>query len=447
MRDLFEAAAEKTSDRDPLADRMRPRDLSEVVGQSHILGDQKLLRRLIEGDRVPSLVLWGPPGTGKTTIAKLIAKKTHARFESLSAVLSGVADLRKVLAEARRLRGERGERTILFVDEIHRWSKSQQDALLEAVERGVVTLIGATTENPSFELNAALLSRTRVFVLEPIGEEDLVLLLRRALADRERGLGNEELAVDDDALSVIAKGAYGDARRALSVLEIAARDALLLSDARPAPVTPPLAEEALQHKTLLYDKAGDEHYGVVSAFIKSMRGSDPDAAAYYLVRMLESGEDPRFLLRRMVIFASEDVGNADPQALAVAVNALHAFELVGLPEGVLPLTQCATYLASAPKSNSALTTYSAARKAILETGPLPVPAKLLNAVTGLQKGMGHGKDYRYPHDLGGLAPGETYLPDALTGRRFYQPTRNGYEQEIGARIQGWRALTSKSPSE
>ena len=443
MRDLFEAAAEKTSDRDPLADRMRPRDLSEVVGQGHVLGDQKLLRRLIEGDRVPSLILWGPPGTGKTTIAKLIANKTHARFESLSAVLSGVADLRKVLAEARRLRGERGERTILFVDEIHRWSKSQQDALLEAVERGVVTLIGATTENPSFELNAALLSRTRVFVLEPIGEEDLIILLRRALADRERGLGKEELEVADDALSVISKGAYGDARRALSVLEIAARDALLLSDARPAPVTPELAEEALQHRTLLYDKAGDEHYGVVSAFIKSMRGSDPDAAAYYLVRMLESGEDPRFLLRRMVIFASEDVGNADPQALAVAVNALHAFELVGLPEGVLPLTQCATYLASAPKSNSALTTYSAARKAILETGPLPVPAKLRNAVTGLQKQMGHGKEYKYPHDLGGLAPGETYLPDELSGRRFYQPSRNGYEQEISARLQGWRALTSK----
>ena len=440
MRDLFEAQADKQSDRDPLADRMRPRSLSEVVGQDQILGSGKLLRRLIEGDRVPSLILWGPPGTGKTTIAKLIATQTHARFESLSAVLSGVADLRKVLAEAKRLRGERGDRTILFVDEIHRWSKSQQDALLEAVERGVVTLIGATTENPSFELNAALLSRTRVFVLEQIGEEDLLSVMRRALSDRERGLGKEQLEVSEEALQVMAKGAWGDARRALSVLEIAARDALLLAD-RPARVTPEQAEEALQHRTLLYDKAGDEHYGVISAFIKSMRGSDPDAAAYYLVRMLESGEDPRFLLRRMVIFASEDVGNADPQALAVAVNALHAFELVGLPEGVLPLTQCATYLASAPKSNTALTTYSSARKAIMETGPLPVPAKLLNAVTGLQKARGHGGGYKYPHDLGGLAPGETYLPDQLSGRRFYEPSANGAEAEIRARLDAWRSMS------
>ncbi len=440
MRDLFEAAADKPSDRDPLADRMRPATLGEVVGQDQILGEKRLLRSLIEGDRVPSLILWGPPGTGKTTIARLIAKKTHARFESLSAVLSGVADLRKVLAEAKRARGERGERTILFVDEIHRWSKSQQDALLEAVERGIVTLIGATTENPSFELNAALLSRTRVFVLEPIGEEDLIALLQRALADRERGLGRESLEVEPDALAVIARGAWGDARRALSVLEIAARDALLAAEARPAPLTGALAEEALQHRTLLYDKAGDEHYGVISAFIKSMRGSDPDAAAYYLVRMLESGEDPRFLLRRMVIFASEDVGNADPTALAVAVNALQAFELVGLPEGVLPMTQCATYLASAPKSNTALTTYSAARKAVTEHGPLAVPAKLLNAVTGLQKQLGQGKAYKYPHDLGGIAPGETYLPDALVGRRFYQPAGVGAEAAIKARLDAWRAL-------
>jgi putative ATPase len=446
MRDLFEAAAEKTSDRDPLADRMRPARLEEVVGQDHILGEKKLLRSLIEGDRIPSLILWGPPGTGKTTIAKLIASRTRVRFEALSAVLSGVADLRKVLAEARRNRAEHNERTILFVDEIHRWSKSQQDALLEAVERGVVTLIGATTENPSFELNAALLSRTRVFVLQAIEERDLIAVLKRALADRERGLGLEQLDIPDEVLEVIARGSYGDARRALSVLEIAVRDALLLTDARPAPVTAELAEEALQHRTLLYDKAGDEHYGVVSAFIKSMRGSDPDAAAYYLVRMLESGEDPRFLLRRMVIFASEDVGNADPLALGVAVDALHAFELVGLPEGVLPMTQCATYLASAPKSNTALSTYSAARKAVLEHGPLPVPSKLLNAVTGLQKKMGHGKEYKYPHDLGGIAPGETYLPDALAKARFYRPLGAGKEAEIKARLDAWRSL-SGSPSD
>lgn len=420
---------------------MRPATLDEVVGQQHLLGPGKLLRRLLQADRVPSLVLWGPPGTGKTTLARLVARMTAARFESLSAVLSGVADLRKVLAEAKRHRGQHNERTILFVDEIHRWSKSQQDALLEAVERGVVTLIGATTENPSFELNAALLSRARVFVLQSITDADLVTLLRRALHDKVRGLGLSEVQADEDALALIAKGSYGDARRALTVLDIAVKDALLLAEGGAPPrLTQEMAEESLQHRALLYDKAGDAHYGVISGFIKSMRGSDPDAAVYYLARMLESGEDPRFLLRRMVIFASEDIGNADPMALTVATSALAAFELVGLPEGVLPLTQAATYLATAPKSNAVLTSYGAALKDVKAHGPLSVPKKLLNPTTGLTKSMNHGKSYRYPHDLGGLAPGETYLPDELVGRTYYKPSERGHEQVISARLKTWRSL-------
>ncbi|MCK6550347.1 replication-associated recombination protein A [Myxococcota bacterium] len=420
---------------------MRPQAIEDVVGQSHIIGEGRLLRELIEHDRVPSLILWGPPGTGKTTIAQVIATRTRARFVQLSAVLSGVAELRKLLDEAKRARSEHGERTILFVDEIHRWSKSQQDALLGAVEKGLVTLIGATTENPSFELNSALLSRARVFVLEAISDDDLVVLMRRALADPVRGLGKEKLAADDDALYAIAAGAFGDGRRALTTLEVAARDALVRPrrDDGAAVIDAALAEEALQHRALLYDKSGDAHYGVVSAFIKSMRGSDPDAAVYYMARMLESGEDPRFVLRRMVIFASEDIGNADPRALQVAVSALQSFELVGLPEGTLPLTQAATYLACAPKSNAVLEAYGAAKKDIQRFGPLPVPKKLLNASTQLQRSMGQGKGYVYPHDkVGGFAPGETYLPDELIGRRYYEPRDSGEERAIAEHLRALR---------
>lgn len=437
--DLFETAAARPKSDDPLADRMRPTRIEDVVGQQHILGPGRMLRRLLETDRMPSVVLWGPPGTGKTTLARLVARYTRAHFEALSAVLSGVQDLRKVLAEAQRRRAHHGDRTIVFVDEIHRWSKSQQDALLDSVERGVVTLVGATTENPSFELNAALLSRCRVFVLEPLTADDIVQLARRALADSELGLGRSALKVDDDALTALAHGSFGDARRALTALEVAAKDAVTRDPPR---ITSDGVNEALQHRALVYDKAGDAHYGVVSAFIKSMRGSDPDAAAYYLARMLESGEEPRFVLRRMVIFASEDVGNADPHALTVATSALSAFELVGMPEGALAMTQCAVYLATAPKSNTALTTYSAARKAVRTHGPLPVPKKLLNATTGLQRKMGYGQQYRYPHDLGGLAPDETYLPDALVGQRFYFPTHHGYEDVIRTRLSAWRSAES-----
>ncbi|MBK8011212.1 MAG: replication-associated recombination protein A [Deltaproteobacteria bacterium] len=436
MRDLFEDAADRTQDHAPLADRMRPRRIEEVLGQAHILGEGRLLRRLLETDQVPSMILFGPPGSGKTTLAHLIARRSAAAFEKLSAVMSGVAELREVLKRAQRRRAEHRERTILFVDEIHRWSKAQQDALLEAVEKGIVTLIGATTENPSYEINTPLLSRARVFALESLGEADLVSLIDRTLADNERGLGNEALTADDDVKRVLAGASDGDARRLLSILEVAAKQAASTSTKI---ITKDQVEEAVQHRALAYDKAGDTHYGVVSAFIKSMRGSDPDAAAYYLVRMLEAGEDPRFILRRIIIFASEDIGNADPRALGLAVDALHAFELVGLPEGVLPLTQVVTYLASAPKSNTALTTYARARSAVLEHGALPVPLKLANAQTSLDRSMGRGKNYKYPHDVGGFVPEETYLPEKLQGRRFYEPKEAGYERTIRRRIARWRA--------
>jgi putative ATPase len=427
--DLFEHALDQDVSSRPLAERVRPRRLEEVVGQEHVLGPGSVLRRAIEADRLPSLVLWGPPGTGKTTLARVIAGGTGAEFVGFSAVLGGVKEIREIVAAARDRRRMHRKRTVLFVDEIHRFTRPQQDAFLPHVEDGTLVLIGATTENPSFEMNAALLSRCRVVTLRALTEEELGALLDRAAAAPE-GLAGA-VTLSPGAREVLSRHAFGDARRALNALEVAAGAVL---QAGRGVVEQADAEDALQARTLLYDKVGEEHYNVVSAFIKSLRGSDPDAAVYYLVRMLEAGEQPRFLLRRMVIFASEDVGNADPQALQVAVAALQAFELLGLPEGVLPLTQAAVYLALAPKSNTALTAYGAARRLVNEKGPLPVPLELRNAPTRLMETMGHGAGYRYPHDFEGhYVPGE-YLPEAVRGEKVVELSGSGLERLLAERL-------------
>ena len=429
--DLFDHAAKEDGKAlAPLAERMRPTTLADFVGQEHLTGEGRFLRRAIEADQIPSLLLWGPPGTGKTTLAQVMAHATGSHFTTLSAVMGGVKDIREAVTAAQNRWKERRQRTLLFVDEIHRFNKAQQDALLPHVERGTITLVGATTENPSFEVNAALLSRCRVITLRALEEDELESLLRRALND-PRGFGGKVTA-DDDALKFIANSAAGDARRALTALEVAAQHGKGHVDQR-------AAEEALQRKTLLYDKGGEEHYNVVSAFIKSMRGSDPDAALYWMTRMLEAGEDPVFVLRRMVIFASEDIGNADPQALMVAVQALQAFQLVGLPEGTLPMTQAVTYLAMAPKSNAVLTSYANARAAVNDKGPLPVPLHLRNAPTQLMKGMGYGGGYKYPHNFEGHYVPEAYLPDALSGTRLYQPSQSGFEKTLSERLDALRA--------
>jgi putative ATPase len=416
---------------------MRPESLAEYVGQEHLLGPGRWLRRAIESKGLTSLILWGPPGTGKTTLGRLLAAEIGAAFVALSAVMSGVKEVREAVAEAGVRRDTRGERTLLFIDEIHRFNKAQQDALLPHVEAGTVILVGATTENPSFEVNAPLLSRAKVLVLKPLPEVDLRAIIDRALADSARGLGRENVECPPEIRDQLAREARGDARRALSTLESAAATAQVGEDGFRR-IDARAVEEALQRKTLVYDKAGDEHYAVVSAFIKSMRGSDPDAAVYWMARMLEAGEDPLFVLRRMVIFAAEDIGNADPNALRVAMAATDAVRFVGLPEGYLPMSQAAIYLAVAPKSNTSLTTYVAAKRDVEEHGALPVPPHLRNASTALGKSLGFGQGYQYPHNFEGHYVVENYLPEALRGRRYYEPSQSGRERDIAAYLANLR---------
>jgi putative ATPase len=426
----------------PLADRMRPRTLAEYVGQPHLLSGGSLLRRAIEEDRLFSTIFWGPPGSGKTTLARIIANETKAHFASFSAVLSGVREIRAVVDEAKAQWRDHRKKTILFVDEIHRFNKSQQDAFLPDVESGLITLIGATTENPSFEVIAPLLSRSRVLLLKPFSDEDLLTILQRAIADQERGLGGLALEAEPEALAAIVWSADGDARTALNSLEAAAS---LLSDGtgQDRKLTRKVVEEAFQKKFLLYDKGGEEHYNLISALHKSLRGSDPDAALYWLGRMLAAGEDPLYIARRMIRFASEDVGNADPRALTVAVSAMQAFQFIGPPEGELALAQAAVYLATASKSNALYTGYGRVKETIGRTGPLPVPLHIRNAPTGLMKDLGYGKGYLYAHDFRDAYIPQDYLPEALKGQSYYSPTDRGYEKIIRERIAQWRKLKNE----
>jgi putative ATPase len=436
---LFAAAARRdaaSSGAVPLAERMRPTRIEQYVGQAHLVGAGKLLATAIEKDRVPSMILWGPPGVGKTTLGRVIAERTRSVFVPFSAVLGSIQELREIVAAAKERLDYRGERTIVFVDEIHRFNKAQQDAFLPHVEAGTITLIGATTENPSFAVNAALLSRCKAFRLEALGEPELVAVLERALADRESGLGASGVTAKAEALQAIARMARGDARRALTTLESAAAFADASGEIE---ITLDTLSASEEKAPLLYDKAGEEHYNVVSAFIKSMRGSDPDAAVYWMMRMLEAGDDPPFVLRRMLIFASEDVGNADPRALLIVTAADEAFRRMGMPEGLYPLTHACIYLACTPKSNAVKKAWQRARALIEEHGALPVPMKLRNAPTRSMKQDGYGAGYKYAHDYeGGVVPGETYLPDALVGEALYEPTEHGEEARIRARLAALR---------
>src|SRR2546425_4441285 len=420
----------------PLAARMRPRDLAEFVGQPHLVGESRVLRKAIDAGQLPSMILWGPPGTGKTTLAAIGAARANARFVGISAVASGVAELRRLIDESRKLHQLTGQRTVLFIDEIHRFNKAQQDVVLPYVENGDVILLGATTENPSFEVNSALLSRSRVFTLKPLTEDEVRTIVRRALAD-ERGL-NGRVALAKDAEEALVAVSNGDARLALNALELAADAAAVGADGK-KPVGLAEVREALQRRSLLYDRAGDQHYDTISAFIKSVRGSDPDAALYWLMRMIDAGEDPMFIARRIVILAGEDVGLADPQALVIASAAQQATHLIGMPEAYYPLAEATVYCALAPKSDSLKRSLGELSHDLAETRADPVPLHLRNAPTSLMRQLGYGRDYKYAHDYAGhVAPDEVYLPESLAGRRYYVPTDLGAEAELRLRLEALR---------
>ncbi len=438
--DMFEKQFEELKKKEaPLAARMRPTTLGEFVGQEHLVGSDRVFRKAIESGQLPSMVLWGPPGSGKTTLAFIIANTTSSHFSSVSAVTAGVADLRRIIEEAKERRKLYQQKTILFIDEIHRFNKAQQDAVLPFVEDGTITLIGATTENPSFEVISPLLSRARVFTLKPLAEDEIGVIVHRALQDKEKGLGNIKVEIEDDALQQLITVSNSDARIALNTLELAVmttppdREGL-------RHITLPIIEDALQHRALLYDRAGEQHYDLISALHKSLRDSDPDASLYWLARMLEAGEDPLYIARRLVRAASEDIGMADPQALVVAMAAQQAVHFIGVPEGNLALAEAAVYLATAPKSNSLYTAYSSVQSEVKHGKNEPVPLHLRNAVTKLMKDVGYGKDYKYAHNFPGHVVEQQDLPDSLKGKRFYFPGEMGYERQVTDRLKTWRTI-------
>ncbi|MBF0225957.1 MAG: replication-associated recombination protein A [Desulfobacterales bacterium] len=427
---------------------MRPKHLDEFIGQEHIIGVEGVLKKAIANDALFSMILWGPPGCGKTTLAKTIASETKSYFCHFSAVLAGVKEIKEVIQEANKQWNFYEKRTILFVDEIHRFNKAQQDAFLHHVESGLITLIGATTENPSFEVISALLSRCRVIRLYPLSNNDLEKIIDRALKDKENGLGNIDIELSIDVLNHLVSIADGDARTVLNGLELAVSFVMQKQNPQNSDskifVSLDDIEQSLQQKALLYDKAGEEHYNIISAFHKSLRGSDPDAALYWLVRMIEGGEDPLYIARRMVRFASEDIGNADPFALSVAINSMESFNFLGIPEGELALCQAAVYLATAPKSNSIYTAYKKVKELIKGTGSLPVPMHIRNAPTKLMEEMGYGKGYQYSHDHKDAYSVQEYLPEKISGQYFYHPTNRGYEQTIKQRLDKWREIKEKA---
>ena len=433
--DLFEKIDRKAP-YIPLADRMRPMSLKGFVGQEHLLGPGCFLSQIPQWNHPLSMIFWGPPGSGKTTLARLIAQESHCHFVSFPAVLGGVKEIRGIVEEAKQRRKIQGQQTLLFVDEIHRFNRSQQDSFLPHVEDGTLILMGATTENPSFEINAPLLSRCRVLLLNILAKDDILRILENALENKDQGFGQMKITCSTPLLQHMADWSQGDARRALNLFEAAVY--LCQEKEGERVLSEKEIKAAAQERVLLFDKDREEHYNIISAFIKSMRGSDPDASVYWLARMLESGEDPLFIARRMLIFASEDIGNADPQALQVAVAALHAFQAVGLPEGWIPLSQAVTFLASAPKSNASYLSYKKASKRVRESGALPVPIHLRNASSSLMKSLGYGKDYLYPHDFPGHWVRQDYLPKELLGETYYKPSELGYEKQIKNRIEEWR---------